>query len=345
MDGPGLQARFQDITQIESDAIGNLYVVDSGTIRRIDPAGQVITLAGAPDSYGYQDESGSAARFGRNPDPNIYGYGWPREGQIEIAVAPGGDIYVLDRPYIRRASPEGEVTTILDATERGIADGPVGMARFLRMRSIEVDGDGNIYIEDETGDWGSIAIRRISPDGIVSTIHRSCHSQYEGCFDLKVDVSGNLYFMSQQIPASAGSARSLHSPHLITVGNERPLMNGPTIPVGHDYLNKVSILDIDSSGSVYFSHLRHEGIAQATYPIDWQITKSENFLKKSTPAGETIVIRPFTKEHGSQWNAPVIDVEGRTLPALHNTRPLAVTSNGDIFHAAQTYIVKIVTPH
>lgn len=345
LDGTGTQARFQDITQIESDAAGNLYVVDSGTIRKVSPAGSVSTLAGAPDAYGHQDGTGNSARFGQNPDPNSYGYGRPATDGIEIAVEPDGNIYVLDRPYVRQVSVTGEVTTILDATERGIADGPLDMARFLRMRSIEVDGEGNIYIEDETGAWGSIAIRRISPDGVVSTIHTDCLSQYAGCFDLKVDLPGNLYFMSQRIPASAGSARSLASPSLVIVGQDERLANGPVLPWDYDRLTKVSVLDIDNSGNLYFYHLQHEGIMHASYPDPWQITRSESFLKKLTPAGETIIIEPFTKEHGARWDTPIIDADGRTLPALQNHRPITVTRNGNIYHAGQTYITRVVTPH
>ena len=48
-DGPGAVARFWVPTGIATDAAGNVYVVDSvaDTIRKITPAGEVSTLAGA----------------------------------------------------------------------------------------------------------------------------------------------------------------------------------------------------------------------------------------------------------------------------------------------------------
>src|SRR5205085_913704 len=62
-DGTGSAARFYDPEGVATDSSGNIYVVDSSTIRRITPAGVVTTLAGMAGFTGSADGTGSAARF------------------------------------------------------------------------------------------------------------------------------------------------------------------------------------------------------------------------------------------------------------------------------------------
>ena len=64
-DGPGATARFRAPTGVAVDALGNLYVVDhlNALLRRITPAGNVTTLAGTVLHFGFENGSGSTARF------------------------------------------------------------------------------------------------------------------------------------------------------------------------------------------------------------------------------------------------------------------------------------------
>jgi len=64
-DGTGSDARFDSPAGVAVDAIGNVFVADTGnsTIRRITPAGVVSTLAGTAGSQGSNDATGSAALF------------------------------------------------------------------------------------------------------------------------------------------------------------------------------------------------------------------------------------------------------------------------------------------
>jgi sugar lactone lactonase YvrE len=82
-DGAGSAARFTGPVGIAADGAGNLYVTDSdnNTVRRINPAGVVTTLAGSPSQSGSADGTGSAARF---------------LSPIGIAVDGAGNLYVGD---------------------------------------------------------------------------------------------------------------------------------------------------------------------------------------------------------------------------------------------------------
>lgn len=81
-DGIGAAARFNIPSGVAVDSFDNIYVADTGNnmIRRITPAGMVITLAGN-GSQGPANGSGYAARF---------------YGPTSIAVATGGIFYIAD---------------------------------------------------------------------------------------------------------------------------------------------------------------------------------------------------------------------------------------------------------
>jgi len=155
-DGFGVFSRFSVPRAIAADAAGNLWVADTGNhvIRRITPAGDVVTIAGEPGVAGFADGTASAARF-RFP--------------AGIAVDPvTGSIWISDKDnqVIRRMTPTGTVTTI--AGEPGVAgsaDAQGTAAKFAYPRGLVVDNSGIAYVADTQNQ----AIRRVTPDGIVTT--------------------------------------------------------------------------------------------------------------------------------------------------------------------------------
>jgi len=160
--GTGSAARFNFPVGLGVDATGNVYVADAKNfiIRKITPAGEVSTLAGAPFQVGSADGTGSAARF-------FLPYG--------LAVDSAGNVYVSDQGnhLIRKITPAGVVTTLAGgAAQPGFTDGSGTAARFNTPFGIAVDGNGNILVADS----GNNAIRRVSPAGVVSTIAGSAAS-------------------------------------------------------------------------------------------------------------------------------------------------------------------------
>ena len=112
----------------------------------------VITLAGG-DVAGFASESPYGVRFS---DP------------FGIAAAPDGTIYVADgvgAHRIYRITPAG-VLSVLAGSLEGFADGLGVNARFSTPSGLALDAAGNLYVADT----GNDAIRRITPDGTVSTV-------------------------------------------------------------------------------------------------------------------------------------------------------------------------------
>jgi sugar lactone lactonase YvrE len=85
-----------------------------------------------------------------------------------IVAAPDGAIFVADAGHahrIRRIAPDGHVSTVAGGT-RGFHDGVGSAAAFSTPSGLALSPDGALYVADT----GNHAIRRMTPDGSVSTV-------------------------------------------------------------------------------------------------------------------------------------------------------------------------------
>ena len=153
-DGPGLQAAFNTPSGLAIDGAGNLYVADTGNnrIRRISTQGVVSTIAG-DGTAGYADGPAGQAKF---------------DGPIGVAVDKAGNILVADsyNDRVRLIAPNGQVTTLAGSKGPGYADGVAATALFDTPCGLAVATDGSVIVADT----GNRRLRRITPDGNVSTM-------------------------------------------------------------------------------------------------------------------------------------------------------------------------------
>jgi sugar lactone lactonase YvrE len=89
-------------------------------------------------------------------------------GPLGVATDAAGNIYVADTANnkIRKVSPEGVVGTFAGSGAAGSADGPGLLATFTAPRGLAVDASGNVYVADT----GANKLRKITPEGVVSTL-------------------------------------------------------------------------------------------------------------------------------------------------------------------------------
>lgn len=188
-DGVGSAARFAAPSGLAMDPGGNIFVADSqnNAIRRLTPAGAVTTVAGAADGRGLSDGTGASARFNQ---PN------------SVAADSRGNVFVADiqNNAIRKITAAGVVTTIGSAAgAAGSADGAATVARFSSPRGVATDATGNVYVADT----GNSTIRKISTDGVVTTVAGG-----------DVAAAGGSRGLSDGI----GRAARFDSPQALTVG-------------------------------------------------------------------------------------------------------------------------------
>ena len=194
-DGTGSAARFNIPAGVAVDAGFNVYVADqnNNTIRKINPAGTVTTLAGLAGTSGSTDGSGSAARF---------------NAPASIAVDNTGTIYTGEgiNQTIRKITPAGVVSTLAGlAGNAGSADGIGSAARFNNPVGMAVDANGVIYVADVV----NRTIRKVTATGMVTTLAGTAGvsgsadgtgpaAQFGAPTNVTVDGSGNVYVTDGQ---------------------------------------------------------------------------------------------------------------------------------------------------
>ncbi|MBO0935887.1 hypothetical protein J2I47_04940 [Fibrella sp. HMF5335] len=146
-----------------------LYAIESGDaigvyngIFRISAAGDVTRLSGGPDagggySFGYRDGPLAQAKF--NTPTSII---MDKVGMIYIGDALNKCIRKVDLSTNMVSTLAGKPQ---DSAICQFVDGKGTEARFCSLEDLTIDDAGNLYVPD----WGNHAVRKITPDGTVST--------------------------------------------------------------------------------------------------------------------------------------------------------------------------------
>lgn len=191
--GPATQAQFQDLSGLALDHQGNLYVADPANhrIRRIDTQGIVTTLAGGCTSCPVGDGGPATAAYLDLP--------------LRVAVDAADNVYISDRNAnrIRRVDRSGTISTIAGTGVAGFSGdgGPASKAALDEPCGLSFDLSGNLFFVDVA----NRRVRRIAPDGIISTIagNGADGKPVEGgiatqqpigiWFGVTTDLAGNVY--------------------------------------------------------------------------------------------------------------------------------------------------------
>ena len=184
-DGQGTAAQLSSPNGLTIDSVGNFYVADTfnNRIRKITPSGLVSTFAGS--SAGFLDGQGTAAQFYRPSG---------------VAIDSSGNLYVADtfNNRIRKITSSGLVSTFAGSGTAAYLDGQGTAAQFYRPSGVAVDSGDNVYVADRVNH----KIRKITPDGLVSTFAGSSPGSLDGQgtaarfynpYGVAIDSGGNLY--------------------------------------------------------------------------------------------------------------------------------------------------------
>ena len=164
---PAVGAYLDDVRAIALAPDGGLYFVDESLIRKVTPNGIVESLNSVNDD-GYAGDGGSVADA-LFDEPEA------------LALAPDGSLYVADtdNDCVRRIGVDGVVTTVAGVcgSDGYNGDGiPATEALLDGVLDVAFGPDGNLYLAEEYSD----RIRRITPDGVISTIAGNGEEDYEG---------------------------------------------------------------------------------------------------------------------------------------------------------------------
>jgi len=164
-DGSLDDARIRAPRGLVFDCEGNIFFTDcwNHRIRKITADGIVSTLAGGGPTG---EEAAATWRDGVGAEARFY-------APCGLAIDKENNLYVADAENhrIRKITPKAVVTTIAGhgpsgKPGRAFADGPAAQSRLNTPTELLVTDDGIVYFSDTYGN----RIRKISPEGIVSTV-------------------------------------------------------------------------------------------------------------------------------------------------------------------------------
>jgi hypothetical protein len=308
MDGQGILASFNMPQGIAIDAAGNLYVTEKAghKIRKITPSGLVSTLAGDGIMGWIDGPPGGLARFA-----------YP----VSIAVDASGNAYVGDagNNVIRKITPAGDVSTFAGSGNRDFIDGSTS-ASFNNIEGIAVDISGNVFVAD----YNNVAIRKISPAGIVSTF---AGNTILGSMPLSVtiDALGNVY-----VGEYYGVVRKIDASDTASIlaGTEvRGSADGIGEAAGFSAING---LCLDGTGSLYVADSENNKIRRIIltgYTIIPSLPAGLNFDSATGIISGT----PTTGSPTTVYDITAINNSGRSV------RPLTLTTVNPLAPIVSSY--------
>ncbi|HEV7406822.1 MAG TPA: hypothetical protein VGO11_27985 [Chthoniobacteraceae bacterium] len=209
-DGPGNAATFVDLAGIARDSTGNLFVTEAtgNRVRRLEfKAGDRNLAANWQVSLVAGDNS---TAIGATGSTNAVGAGARFSSPHGIAVDRAGNLYVADtsnhqiRMITGPGGGSGGAVTTFAGLGVGYVDGTAGVrdatpAKFNAPFGVTVDSAGYLFVADTLNQ----RIRRVGPDGIVSTVAGNGDNElvdgtgdvaaFEDPTGIVVDGAGTLY--------------------------------------------------------------------------------------------------------------------------------------------------------
>jgi trimeric autotransporter adhesin len=190
--GPASSAQLNAPQGLTLDSAGNLYVAtfNDNRVRKISAGGMINTIAGN-GGFGYAGDGG--------PGPSAI-----LNAPQGLAVDAAGNVYIADAANnrIRAVSHTGIITTIAGTGVAGHSGdgGPATQALIAAPNGLAMDAAGNLFFADANN-----YIRKISPDGTISTIAGNgsggylgdgglaTSAQVNGPAGIALDSAGDIY--------------------------------------------------------------------------------------------------------------------------------------------------------
>jgi sugar lactone lactonase YvrE len=231
-DGMGSSAQFSNPTGLTLDATGNVYVTDSGHMRKITPAGVVTTIVTSGVDLN--------APWGIAIDGSGNLYVSESLPWIMLALSPTTPIISVDG--IIKITLSGTVNTWTGSEIQGLTDGVGASAGFSIPCGMAFGPDGALYVADT----GNDRIRRITPDAQVTTIAGTTPPLVPGAPDTVSVTNGPPPTCSMPLPAWDSTTT---------------LRDGPA---DQAVFNSPEDVAVDASGAIYVADRYNNAIRKIT---------------------------------------------------------------------------------
>ena len=305
--GPAILAQLSGPFGMAVDALGNVYVAETGNprVREIDASGVITTIAGT----GKRGDSGDG---GPATQAQLW---WP----IQVAADMLGNVYVVDLAShrVRKVDSSGVITTIAGTGEPGVSGdgGPATQAQLTWPTGVAVDALGNVYVADQ----GNHRVRKIDAGGVITTVAGTgeggdagdggpaTQAQLTWPTGVAVDALGNLYVTDR----ASHRVRKVDSSGMIDgfAGTGRPTSDYVRRRAIHADLHRPRYLSIDSFGNTYFTDFRHRiwKLDTAGFVSAFAGSTSRGHSGDGGPASQATLTYPAHLATDAEGNVFVVD--------------------------------------
>ena len=314
--GPATAARLNNPQCVTFDGAGNAYIADTGNnrIRKVDTDGNISTVAGKGNQTTSCSASASAAGTCKIDKSKYSGDGGPAlsavlQGPQCVAANAAGDLFIADsgNNAIRKVDVNtGIITTIAGGIPAGIPGGPT-------------DGRSGLGTSGNVGDGGDARYALFNnPRGIA------------------IDSDGNIYIADYANPDVRELVPNHKGGYLATTILGAPSSSnndGITIPTGTGAPSNpirtrigsagVTSVAVDLSGNIYMTDTGNSKI----------LFEDAAHTKLYEIAGG-----------GSNNTGTTYDSSNKFNLQIHNPTGVAVDSNGNVYAAGRTGVVRKLTP-
>jgi sugar lactone lactonase YvrE len=183
---------------IALDGVGGFYVISENNIYHVEKDGRLYWVAGAGTAGDSGDDGKAVSAQLDSPDG--------------FAIDTAGNLFIADtnNDRIRKVTPAGVITTVAGNGAKGFSGdgGPAISAQLHDPKGVAVDAAGNLFILDS----GNYRIRKVAPDGMMTTVLGNTEVVYDGNgrltalrkfsdsihpTSIAIDSAGNLYILDQ----------------------------------------------------------------------------------------------------------------------------------------------------
>ena len=255
--GPAASAALNSVNDLAADLNGNLYIADAVRLRRVDPLGNIATVAG--DGYVHSVGDGGPATSAQLFQPSAF------------ALDSAGNLFIADSgtQRVRQVLHDGTMTTLAGTgtAARGAADGsPAANVALNTPMGVAMDSVGNVLVADTYNHRVLLvtpahAIRTVAGTGTGGVSAEGTPpllAQLRGPRGVCADRTGNLYIVDTSnhrvLRLSAGGALQT------AAGNGSNGNAGDGGPARFAQLNTPSACAIDSAGNLFIADTANHAI-------------------------------------------------------------------------------------
>ena len=203
-------------------------------------------------------------------------------GPTDITFDQDGNLYIANNTgsNVHKVTPAGTISIVAGSGSRIISGdgGPAINAGLAQVRSVAVDGAGNLYILNDSGPGNTYnRVRKVDKNGIITTVAGGAGFTYYGdggpavdaalygASGLACDPEGNLYiadhfsYRIRKVDHSTGIISTIAGDGVTRYGGD----GGPALSASFNLPNDVAI---DTAGDLYIADPNSFRIRKITFP-------------------------------------------------------------------------------